>query len=93
MSLVYAETSFYYEDSTIQKVKTVKIDQDTYRHYFKICANDEPVDRPLLMISSDLEEKRFLPRINLDSGNCSIAWTTVQAENPDSIQVKFVRHN
>ncbi len=66
-------------------------DTKTFQHFVKICAGENnTLERPNLIISSDSEDYREQIQVNLPPGFCTHQHFTVMAKDPNSISVKLV---
>ncbi len=77
---------------TIEAVRTIQGEEEgTFVHFVKICAGENNrVERPNVIISSDTESFREQVNVNLPPGFCSHHGFTVNAKDPSSITAKIV---
>jgi len=77
---------------TIEAVRTIQGEvEGTFVHFVKICAGENNrVERPNVIISSDSESFREQVNVNLPPGFCSHHGFTVNAKDPSSITAKIV---
>ncbi len=78
--------------ATTETVRTIPGEMPgTFQHFFKICAGEnDRLELPNILISSDLETERHQVVAKLPPGFCSYQNFTVMADDPSSITVEVI---
>ncbi len=88
----FALTGSDQRGATVETVRTIPGDTEgTYEHFVKICADENNrLDRPNVIISSDTESFREQVFVNIAPNSCAHQGFTVNAEDPSSITVEII---
>jgi len=78
--------------SRVDVIKTISPNGDgSYQQFVKICTDENNrLERPNVIVSSDTETYREQLDVNLPPGFCTHQNFIISAENPDSITVRVV---
>ncbi len=78
--------------TTIETVRTIQGEIDgTFEHFVKICAGENNrLESPNIIISSDTENFREQVNVSLPPGFCSYQHFTVNAKDPSSIAANII---
>lgn len=76
----------------VEVIKTILLnDHGLYQHFVKICADENNrLERPNVIVSSDTETFRELLDVNLPPTFCTHQSFIISAQNPDSINVRVI---
>ncbi len=76
----------------VDVIKTISPNDDgSYQQFVKICTDENNrLERPNVIVSSDTETYREQLDVNLPPGFCTNQDFIISAENPDSITVRVI---
>jgi len=76
----------------VDVIKTISPNDDgSYQHFVKICADENNrLERPNVIVSSDTETYREQLDVNLPPTFCTHQDFIIDAQNPDSITVRVI---
>jgi len=79
-------------DAKVEVIKTIPMNNGgSYQHFVKICADENNrLERPNVIVSSDTEEYREQLYVNLPPTFCTHQNFIIDAQNPDSITVRVI---
>ncbi len=90
--LLPSEDAIAKTDANVEVIKTIPLnDNGSYQHFVKICADENNrLERPNVIVSSDTETYRELLDVNLPPTFCTLQVFIIDAQNPDSINIRIV---
>jgi len=90
--LLPSENAIAQTGAEVEVIKTIPMnDKGSYQHFVKICTDENNrLERPNVIVSSDTEEYREQLDVNLPPTFCTHQDFIISAENPDSITVRVV---
>jgi len=90
--LLPSEDAIAKTDAKVQVIKTIPLnDNGSFQHFVKICADENNrLERPNVIVSSDTETYRELLDVNLPPTFCTLQVFIIDAQNPDSINIRIV---
>ena len=76
----------------VDVIKTISPNDDgSYQHFVKICADENNrLERPNVIVSSDTETYREQLDVNLPPTFCTLQEFIIDAQNPDSINIRII---
>ncbi len=79
-------------DAKVEVIKTIPLnDNGSYQHFVKICADENyRLERPNVIVSSDTETYKEQLDVNLPPTFCSYQEFIIDAQNPDSINIRII---
>jgi len=78
--------------ANVEVIKTIPLnDNGSYQHFVKICADENNrLERPNVIVSSDTETYREQLDVNLPPTFCTLQEFIIDAQNPDSINMRII---
>ena len=86
------DNAFAMTDAKVEVIKTIPLyDNGSYQHFVKICADENyRLERPNVIVSSDTETYKEQLDVNLPPTFCSYQEFIIDAQNPDSINIRII---
>jgi len=90
--LLPSEDAIAETGAKVQVIKTIPLnDNGTFQHFVKICADENNrLVEPNVIVSSDTEKYRDRLLVNLPPTVCSYQVFIIDAQNPDSINIRII---
>ena len=90
--LLPSEDAIAETGAKVQVIKTIPLnDNGSFQHFVKICADENNrLVEPNVIVSSDTEKYRDQLLVNLPPTVCSYQVFIIDAQNPDSINIRII---
>ncbi len=90
--LLPSEDAIAKTDANFEVIKTIPLnDNGSYQHFVKICADENyRLEQPNVIVSSDTETYTEQLDVNLPPTFCSYQEFIIDAQNPDSINIRII---